>query len=75
MADLPRPDVKVEQTKEQFTESVKVTISRPGSDGEARGRVHVGVGTTTADAVKSVVEKIIGDTHSIEWLPEPKKGG
>jgi hypothetical protein len=73
MADLPRPDISVDVGKspDGSKEGVTVTASRPSTshDGKADSRSWVGEGATTREAVKNVVEKIIGDRRTGEFLP------
>jgi hypothetical protein len=58
---LPRPDVSVSTSPES---GVDVVISR---DGKAKS--YKGDGATREAIIKDVVEKIIGDRHTGEWLP------
>lgn len=61
MANLPRPDVAVTTTEDG---KMHVVISR---DGKARS---YGVeGATETEKIRGVVEKVIGDHHTAEWLP------
>jgi hypothetical protein len=58
---LPRPDVSVSTSPES---GVDVVISR---DGKAKS--YKGDGAIREQVIKDVVEKIIGDRHTGEWLP------
>lgn len=58
---LPRPDVAVSTSP---SSGVDVVISR---DGKAKS--YKGDGATREAIVKDVVEKILGDRHTGEWLP------
>ena len=58
---LPRPDVNVTTTEDGKEHLV---ISR---DGKAKS--YEIEGNSAADRVKNVVEKVIGDGHTAEWLP------
>jgi hypothetical protein len=62
--DLPRPDVTVGTSESGSTKRVEVTISR---DGKARG--YQGEAATHGEATRRVVEKILADPHTAEWLP------
>lgn len=63
MATLPRPDVNVVEGEVSGTRTVDVVISR---DGKAKS--YRGEGTGTAP-IKQIVEKMIGDPLTAEWLP------
>jgi hypothetical protein len=58
---LPRPDVNVTTNQSGGTD---VVISR---DGKAKS--YQSEAPTRNEAVKELVEKIIGDRHTGEWLP------
>lgn len=68
MATLPRPQVDVTPASDRDTTaptgSVDVVISREG-----KGRSYRSVGGSTAEVVKDIAEKILGDTYSSEWVP------
>lgn len=63
---LPRPEVKTTETSGVGgTEiTVDVVISREG-----RGRSYQGKGADAATVVKQVVEAVIADSYTREWLP------
>lgn len=71
MATLPRPDVSVthsdgvpEGAPPEVNKGVSVTISRDG-----KSRTYSSVATSRRAATKEVVEKILGDRFTGEWLP------
>ncbi len=59
--DLPRPDVAVVQTEDGKSH---VVISRGG-----KAKSYEIVGASPDEKVKGVVEKVISDRHTGEWLP------
>ena len=61
MVDLPRPDVNVTHTDDGKSH---VVVSREG-----KGRTYVVEGVNPDEKVKGVVEKILNDPYTIEWLP------
>jgi hypothetical protein len=67
LPDLPRPtvsaDVKTEvEAGKPFT--ADVTITR-----DNKAKSYTGGGSSASGAVKDVVEKILNDPYSAEWLP------
>lgn len=68
MPDLPRPKVEVTRAQERDSSaeagSMDVVISR---DGKAKS--YRSVGGDVKDVVRDVVEKVIGDAKTGEWLP------
>jgi hypothetical protein len=62
MTDLPRPDVTV--THNEDDGKSHVVISRDG-----KGKSYEITGTSPDDKIKGVVEKIIQDPHTLEWIP------
>jgi hypothetical protein len=58
---LPRPDVNVTTNQSGGTD---VVISRGG-----KAKSYQSEAPTRNEAVKELVEKIIGDRHTGEWLP------
>lgn len=65
MPDLPKPDVSVTTTE---TGDTTVVISRDGKEKKFESN-HV----TRDGVVKDIVEKVIADPASAEWLPKGKK--
>lgn len=65
---LPRPNVEVSNTQGRDSSapdgSVDVVISRNG-----KGKSYRSVGGNLQEVVKDVVEKIISDRYTGEWLP------
>jgi len=57
---LPRPDVNVTKTNDGDF----VVISRDG-----RGKSYKIEGISTSEQIKGVVEKVINDKYTGEWLP------
>jgi len=67
MAILPRPEVSVSEVPRReggANHEIAVTINRDG-----KGATHSGSGSITSEAVKQVVEKILSDPKTAEWLP------
>jgi len=65
MTDLPRPDISVttgDLGNGYF--AVNITVSR---DGRVRG--YSGTASSSAGAIKEVVEKMLDDPYTAEWLP------
>lgn len=61
MADLPRPDVNVTTHESGATD---IVISREG-----KGKSYRSEKTEKNEIVKDLVEKVLGDGYSREWLP------
>jgi hypothetical protein len=61
---LPRPNVSAETKTEDYKTHVDVVISR---DGKAKS--YKGEGSTEAARTKHVVDQVINDGHTAEWLP------
>jgi hypothetical protein len=64
MADLPRPDVTVTTGPDEVNHHVDVVISR-----DNKARSYRGQGATEPERTKSVIDKILGDHHSAEFIP------
>ena len=68
MADpLPRPTVTAESTQDGGAHRIDVTVSREAG----KERTYTGVGSSVAGAAREVVEKLLADPHSAEFV---KKG-
>jgi hypothetical protein len=67
--DLPPPDVNVTSSDAGGEYAVNVFISRRTADQTPIGRSYAGTGTSRDAAVKQVVEKIVADSYSAEWIP------
>lgn len=65
MPDLPRPDVTVNKSHQEGTD---VVISRDGKAKSYSSEKPHG----SNDGVKEIVEKILNDPHSAEWLPNKR---
>lgn len=67
--DLPRPKIDVTQSTTNNSEPtvnsthVNVVISRDG-----KGKSYHGTGTNTVEVVKDVVEQILNDPYTGEWI-------
>jgi hypothetical protein len=74
MTDLPRPEVEVSHGAQgggdsgAASETVNVTIKRGSAT-----RSYEATAPTRDQAVKGVVEQIINDPYTAEFLPEVKK--
>ena len=64
--DLPKPDVSVSTTASG--NQVDVMISRKAGDGTPLGRSYHGTGASPSDAIKDVIEKVLADPHTGEWI-------
>ena len=65
MAVLPRPDVSVSTPADYAgKERLDVTIARDG-----KSQSYVSEKPTSTERVKEVVEKLLGDGRTAEWLP------
>lgn len=64
--DLPRPDVSVTTDANGKTE---VTVSRPNGEGNPIGRKYEAEGPGMNEKIKNVVEKIVNDAYTAEWIP------
>ena len=60
--DLPRPDVTV--VNNEINGESHVVISRDG-----KGKSYKIEGNTEGEKIKGVVEKVINDKYTGEWLP------
>lgn len=67
MADLPRPKIEVNSKEDLTGHTVDVVISR---DNKAKSYSGGGAGVSRNDATRDVVEKILNDPHSAEWIPK-----
>lgn len=61
---LPRPTVTAESTQEGTATRIDVTVTREAG----KERTYVGVGSTPAGAAREVVEKLLNDPHSAEFV-------
>jgi hypothetical protein len=68
MTDLQRPDVSVTTGETDGTHKVDLAVSR---DGKARS--YTGASSTHPGAIKEVVEKLLADPVTAEWLPAKKR--
>ena len=59
---LPRPNVEV--AVDEITGKSHVVISREG-----KGRIYEVEGNSEKEKIKGVVEKVINDRYTGEWLP------
>lgn len=67
-ADLPRPDVSVTSSETDGAHKVDLVVSR---DGKAKS--YAGAGPGRDAATRDVVEKLLADPHTAEWLPRKEK--
>lgn len=65
-ADLPRPTVDVTSRETDVGHEVDVVIHR---EGKARSFKGGGQGISRDGAVKDVIDRILGDHNSAEWIP------
>lgn len=66
MTDLPRPDISVTNKPiDSTSHGVDVVISR-----DNKAHSYSGKGSDVNGAVKDVVEKILGDHRSAEYIPK-----
>lgn len=69
--DLPRPDVAVStRTRDDGGTDLDVVISR---DGKARSYSSNRTGVPDTAPIKEIVEKILSDSATGEWLPAGKR--
>ncbi len=67
--ELPRPNVKVNSTTIGNEYITEISISRDGDDS---GKTYRGSSESSrSGAIKSAVEKLLGDGYTAEWLPGP----
>ena len=66
MTTLPQPHVSAESSTENGVERITVKVSRDGKE-----RSWSGASTTTAGAARELVENILSDHHTAEYV---KKG-
>ncbi len=71
MAELPRPEVNVTTRETDVGHEVDLVVSR---EGKARSYTGGGAGSPLNGAIKDVVEKLLNDGHTAEWLPGKKDG-
>lgn len=64
---LPRPTVTSKSSQDGDAHSISVTITRESG----KGRVYTGVGSSVSGAARDLVEKMLEDPHSAEFV---KKG-
>lgn len=64
MADLPRPIVNVTTHEADAGHVVDVFIHR-----DNKGKTYTGTAPDRSGAIREVVEKIIGDGATTEWIP------
>lgn len=64
MTDLPRPTVTAESSQDGGTHKIDVTVSREA--GKARG--YSDVGSSVAGAARDLVEKLLDDPTSAEFV-------
>lgn len=63
MTDLPKPIVTSESSADAGVQKINVTVTR---DGKARS--WSGAGTSVAGAARDLVEKMIEDHHTAEYV-------
>lgn len=61
---LPKPTVTAEGTQEGTAHRIDVTVSREG----AKTRTYTGVGSSPAGAARELVEKMLDDPTSAEFI-------
>ena len=68
MVDLPQPDVRVthgEQSSDAGTTHVmEAVLSR-----DSTAKSYRGTGSTPAEAAKGLIDKILADPHTGEYIP------
>ena len=64
MTTLPRPTVDVTVDKESQAQSIDVVVKRDG-----KAQTYSGKSETTVGAVGDLVNNILNDPKTIEWLP------
>jgi hypothetical protein len=68
MTDLPRPDVSVTTGEVGDHHKVDLSVSRDG-----KVRSYTATAPVRAGAIKEVVEKLLSDPYTAEFLPERKR--
>ena len=71
--DLPKPDVSVTSQGDAAGHQIDVVISRKAGDGTPLGRSYKGTGAVPADAIKDVIEKVLADPYSGEFMVPRKR--
>ena len=66
--DIPKPDVNVTSQGDASGHQVDVMISRKAGDGTPLGRSYKGTGASPSDAIKDVIEKVLADPYTGEWI-------
>jgi hypothetical protein len=61
---LPRPTVTSESPQTDGAHRIDVTVAREAN----KARSYTGVGSSVAGAARDLVEKILGDPHSAEFV-------
>ena len=65
--DLPQPDVSV--STDDATGKTTVVVSRPNAGGNPVGKAYEAEGSGMNEKIKNVVEKIVNDPYTAEWIP------